>query len=67
MIKVLETRNDTDSVHDVLSFNHEETSNAIAHQAVVRGLDPSHLECSRCDHFQLIEPNHLRERLEGIL
>ncbi|RJQ75765.1 alpha/beta hydrolase [Pseudonocardiaceae bacterium YIM PH 21723] len=54
-------------VHVVLSFNYESLFNGLARGAVARGLDTSDLECSTYDHFELISPAHLKERLEGLL
>ena len=57
----------TEGVHVVLSFNFEELFNAIAQGAASRGLDANSLECSRADHFELIEAAFLKDRLEGLL
>ena len=32
-----------------------------------RGIDIQSLECSRLSHFELIRPNFLKDRLEGVL
>jgi pimeloyl-ACP methyl ester carboxylesterase len=55
------------AVHVVLSFNHERLFNPIVQGVSARGLDADHLGCSRSDHFELIEADFLKERLEGIL
>lgn len=57
----------THGVHVVLSFSHENLFNAVATSAVSRGLDADNLECSRRDHFELIDPAFLKDRLEGLL
>jgi pimeloyl-ACP methyl ester carboxylesterase len=57
----------TDGVHVILSFNHEVVFNAVAHAAAARGLDLNDLECSRTDHFELLGPGFLKDRLEGVL
>jgi hypothetical protein len=54
-------------VHIVFSFNYEPLFNPIAHRAQARGLDTSGLECSRSDHFELIGPAFLKQRLEGLV
>jgi pimeloyl-ACP methyl ester carboxylesterase len=56
----------TEAVQVVLSFNHEAIFNAVAHAAAARGLDLNHLECSRTDHFELLSPGFLKDRLERI-
>jgi pimeloyl-ACP methyl ester carboxylesterase len=56
-----------DGVNVVLSFNFERLFNEVAHRAMGRGLDANCFECSTCDHFELISPNFLRDRLEGML
>lgn len=57
----------TEGAHFILSFHYEWLFNAIAREAVARGLDPNNFECSRCDHFELISAAFLKDRLEGIL
>jgi pimeloyl-ACP methyl ester carboxylesterase len=57
----------TEGVHVILSFNHEAVFNAVAHAAAARGLDLNDLECSRTDHFELLNPGFLKDRLEGVL
>jgi pimeloyl-ACP methyl ester carboxylesterase len=56
-----------DAVNVVLSFNFEGLFNEVAHRALARGLDANCFECSTCDHFELISPSFLRDRLEGML
>ncbi|MGW4350502.1 alpha/beta fold hydrolase [Nocardia sp. NPDC004582] len=56
-----------DKVHVVLSFNYERLFNGLARGAAERGLDVTGLECSTSDHFELISPNFLTDRLEGLL
>ena len=56
-----------DGVHVVLSFNFQRLFNIVAHAAVARGLDADGLECSRADHFELIDSGFLKDRLEGLL
>jgi hypothetical protein len=57
----------TEAVHIVLSFDYERHFNSIARGAATRGIDMQNLECSRLSHFELIGPNSLRDRLEGVL
>lgn len=57
----------TEGVHVILSFNHETIFNSVAHAAAARGLDLNDLECSRTDHFELLSPGFLKDRLEGVL
>jgi len=57
----------TQGVHVVLSFTYEKLFNGLAKGAVSRGLDASNLECSTCDHFELIGVGYLKDRLEGLL
>jgi pimeloyl-ACP methyl ester carboxylesterase len=57
----------TEAVHVVLSFDYEQHFNSIARGAATRGIDMQNLECSRLSHFELIGPNFLRDRLEGVL
>lgn len=57
----------TDGVHVILSFNHEAIFNSVAHAAAARGLDLNDLECSQTDHFELLSPGFLKDRLEGVL
>jgi pimeloyl-ACP methyl ester carboxylesterase len=57
----------TESVHVIMSFDYEQHFNSIARGAVTRGIDIRNLECSRLSHFELISPNFLRDRLEGVL
>jgi pimeloyl-ACP methyl ester carboxylesterase len=57
----------TEAVHVVMSFDYEQHFNSIARGAATRGIDIQSLECSRLSHFELIGPNFLKERLEGVL
>lgn len=57
----------TEAVHVVLSFDYEQYFNSIARAAAARGIDMQNLECSRLSHFELIGPNFLKDRLEGVL
>jgi len=57
----------TEAVHVVMSFDYEQHFNSIARGAATRGIDIRSLECSRLSHFELIGPNFLKERLEGVL
>jgi len=57
----------TDEVFLVLSFSYERHFNAVAAGVTSRGLAPARMECSRADHFGLIESAHLKERLEGVM
>lgn len=54
-------------VHLVLSFSYENHFNAIVRGAALRGLDTNDMECSQNDHFELIGPQFLKEKLEGVL
>ncbi|WP_160573466.1 alpha/beta fold hydrolase [Actinomadura physcomitrii] len=54
-------------VHIILSFAFENQFNGMARAARNRGLDISNLDCSRLGHFDLIGPQFLKERLEGLL
>lgn len=56
-----------EGVHVVLSGNAETLFNAVAASAAARGLDADTLDYARCDHFELIEPAMLKNRLEGVL
>jgi pimeloyl-ACP methyl ester carboxylesterase len=56
-----------DGVHVVLSFNFQQLFNSVAHGAITRGLDANALECSRADHFELINAGFLKDHLEGLL
>jgi hypothetical protein len=56
-----------DDVHIILSRNSESHFNAMARAAQRRGFDISSLDCSQCDHFDLIKAKLLKERLEGLL
>jgi hypothetical protein len=60
-------RGAVDRVHLVLSFDYDRHFNAIARRAVTHGLTPADLECSRVGHFDLIGPQFLKERLEGLV
>jgi hypothetical protein len=60
-------RGTVDRVHLVLSFDYDRHFNAIARRAVTHGLTPADLECSRVGHFDLIGPQFLKERLEGLV
>jgi len=57
----------TEAVHVVMSFDYEQHFNSIARGAATRGIDIQSLECSRLSHFELIGPNFLKDRLEGVL
>jgi hypothetical protein len=57
----------TDELFLVLSFSYERHFNAIAAGVTSRGLAPAGMECSRADHFGLIDSAHLKERLEGVI
>lgn len=57
----------TEAVQVVLSYNHEAVFNAVAHAAAARGLDLNYLVCSRTDHFELLSPSFLADRLAGVL
>jgi hypothetical protein len=50
-----------------MSFDYEQHFNSIARGAATRGIDIQSLECSRLSHFELIGPNFLKDRLEGVL
>lgn len=52
-------------VEVVLSLNHEAVLNAVARAAAQRGLDPTCIESSGTHHFDLLNPEFLRRRLEG--
>jgi pimeloyl-ACP methyl ester carboxylesterase len=54
----------TDEVDIVLSLNHEDVFNEVAHAARQRGLAGARLECSRTDHFDLMGPPFLTDQLE---
>jgi hypothetical protein len=60
-------RGSVERVHLVLSFDYDRHFNAIARRAVTHGLTPADLECSRVGHFDLIGPQFLKERLEGLV
>lgn len=55
----------TEQLQVVLSHNHEEVFNAVVRAAAARGLDVNTLECARIDHFDLLSPGFLADRLEG--
>ena len=57
----------TEAVHVIMSFDYEQHFNSIARGAATRSIDIQSLECSRLSHFELIGPNFLRDRLEGVL
>lgn len=57
----------TEAVHVIMSFDYEQHFNSIARGAGTRGIDIQSLECSRLSHFELIGPNFLKDRLEGVL
>lgn len=54
-------------VHIILSFGFEQQFHGMARAAQDRGLDITNLDCSRLGHFDLISPQFLRDRLEGLL
>ncbi|MBT8226816.1 MAG: alpha/beta hydrolase [Dactylosporangium sp.] len=57
----------TGGVHVVFSFNYHHLFNTVAHRAAIRGLESKSFECSTLDHFELISPDFLKQRLEGVL
>ncbi|WP_185758680.1 alpha/beta fold hydrolase [Actinomadura hallensis] len=54
-------------VHIIMSFGFEQQFHGMVRAAQERGLDISNLDCSRLGHFDLISPQFLRDRLEGLL
>lgn len=51
----------------VFSFHYEGHFNSALRVARVRGMDTDVLECAQCDHFELMTPEFLNDKLQELL